>query len=146
MVAKIKTGPGQTNDLELLVSPPANTRLCRISLRERGMYMPCIGGGDWRKGERFTWQNTTRLTFQEDASGNILTAKLVIHGFTNPAPTGIVEDGHILVNIPLQILPGFAGGDLTGKLSAHALSVDWNTATITLPSATAPATPTTPAG
>ncbi|XP_066950493.1 uncharacterized protein [Macrobrachium rosenbergii] len=116
LLVEIKVGPGMTQDIDLVVYPPNGTELCRLSLMEAGRYLGCTPGGDWYQGERFIWRNTTRLRYGSTPPS----ARLTLFGLTNVGNQSInvTDNTHnsLLVNIPLFILPGFAGGEVKAQL------------------------------
>lgn len=75
-------GPGMSHDLELLVEVPEGVGLCRLTLRLRGRNLACVQGGDWYRGERFSWLNTSRLHYEPDEV-NVTRARLTFFGITN---------------------------------------------------------------
>ncbi|XP_042206403.1 uncharacterized protein LOC121855493 [Homarus americanus] len=115
VVATIRVGPGMTHDFDLVVLPPSGVQLCRLSLMERGLYLGCVRGGDWRRGERFAWDNTTRLCYQHDPSGSV-NATVTFLGLTNVGtqPINVTYNDYndLMINIPVIALPDFTAGDL----------------------------------
>ncbi|XP_064102688.1 uncharacterized protein LOC135212851 [Macrobrachium nipponense] len=116
LLVEIKVGGGMTQDIDLVVYPPNGTELCRLSLREAGRYLGCTPGGDWYQGERYIWKNTTRLRYGSTPP----LARLTLFGLTNVGTQSVnVTDNtynSLLVNVPLFILPGFAGGEVKAQI------------------------------
>lgn len=95
-----KIGPGMSHDLELLVEVPEGVGICRLTLRLRGQNLACVQGGDWYRGERFSWLNTSRLHYEPDEA-NVTRARLTLLGITNVGGLSLPS----ISSITLETLP-----------------------------------------
>ncbi|XP_037776674.1 uncharacterized protein LOC119573531 [Penaeus monodon] len=127
-----------SHDLELLVEVPEGVGICRLTLRLRGQNLACVQGGDWYRGERFSWLNTSRLHYEPDEA-NVTRARLTFFGITSvgsqPITQNYNDQSDLLVNIPLLPPQGFSGGLVRATLREWEGEA-WASANLSLPAAT----------